>query len=69
MTVTPEQKEAIGRLQYTRDGKMLVECLQTTIVDLSNRIAMDDDMHRVRMFQGNVRTLRELIGLLTPVSS
>jgi hypothetical protein len=66
---SPEQREAMARLQFTRDGKALYDFLVSALDEASQRIVGDDDPHRVRVFQGECRTLRDLIKLLSPVSS
>lgn len=64
-----DQREALGRLQFSRDGKVLVTFLEESVAEVTNRMISDEDLHRVRAWQGECRALRELINLLTPVSS
>lgn len=64
-----EQRDALSKLQFSRDGKVLTNYLQLWLEESTARVIADDDPHRVRMWQGECRALRELIVLLTPVSS
>lgn len=59
----------MARLQFSRDGKALYDFLVSAADDVGQRIVGDDDPHRVRLFQGEGRALRDLIKLLSPVSS
>lgn len=68
-TASVEQREAIARINFTKDGKMLYDYLTEALQEANRRIISDDDGHRVRLFQGECRALRDLITLLNPVSS
>lgn len=68
-TPTTEQREALGRLQFSRDGKVLVDYLREADGEAKNAIVAVEDPHRVRLMQGESRVLRELLKLLVPVSS
>lgn len=63
-----EQREALARLQFSRDGKEMLTYLQEAFAEAQTRCMVDDDPHRVRAYQGVSRALRGLIDLLNPVS-
>jgi hypothetical protein len=63
-----EQREALERLNFSKDGKDLLRFLEEALAEANTRMTMDDDVDRVRIFQGEARTLRGLIALLKPVS-
>lgn len=64
-TPSQEQREAIERLNFTKDGKLLNRFLDDALAEANLRLAMDET-DRVRGIQGEARTLRELIKLLNP---
>ncbi len=66
---TQEQREALARLPFSRDGKLIMQYIEDAIVDVHARMDASDDLHRVRKFQGESHALHELKKLLTPVSS
>lgn len=65
---TIEQREALARIKFSKDGKMIVEFFIEALQEANDRIVRDDDANRVRLFQGECRALRELISYLNPVS-
>lgn len=65
---TTEQREIISRLMFNRDGAALLAYLRDALAENSTRLDVDDDAHRVRMYQGVSRALRDMIALLNPVS-
>lgn len=67
-TPTKEQREALERLKFSSDGKVLNRYLDEALAEANTRMTMDDDVNHVRIFQGEARTLRVLIALLNPVS-
>ena len=59
----------MARLSFSRDGKVMLDYLEAAIDEVRERMESNDDLHCVRLFQGESRTLRGLKKLLTPVSS
>jgi hypothetical protein len=66
---TAEQREAINRLTFIKDGKVLVAYIEDCLAETVVRMVKDDDASRVRLYQGECRALRVLSELLNPVSS
>ena len=64
----PDTREAIARIQFTRDGKALNEFLDESIGDGMLAMAKCDDAARTRLLQGEVRALLFLKDLMNPVS-
>lgn len=62
---TPEQREAIERLAVNRDGKLLLQYLQQCQEQTVTQMVSDEDAHRVRAYQGELRALRYLLTLVT----
>lgn len=60
---TTEQREAIERLAVSRDGKLLLQYLQDCQEETLTHMVSDEDAHRVRVYQGELRMLRYLIGV------
>lgn len=62
-TPVQEQREAIERLAFSRDGKVFLEYLLSALDQSTTQMVQNDDVSNVRMYQGECRTLRYLLSL------
>ncbi len=68
-TPSTEQRELLSRLMFSKDGAGLLAYLKEASAQNATRLEIDEDVHRVRMYQGVGRALHDLIDLLNPVST
>lgn len=63
---TPEQRQVIARLSRSNDGKLLGSYLVDALAEAQQKLALSDDPARVRLIQGEYRTLLDLTNLFDP---